>query len=258
MTEDINKSLLYTTLTSNSTTLFSYENVALLHKLSLNCSEIATDEIGRINASNSLVGSVPLTYNPSGLYPSKVQLTLFYLKRAIGTDKYTSADLVNVCAIASSQINKAFVLETLDKIMGEYIAFQYAPSHESEPLLRPVLGEFKVTMNKIIKLAEARYDTDAFTATTAEVESVKTIMVDNIERILERGERISSLVNKTDRINNSSNAFRRRTVAIRRKMWWTNVRLMAIVGGVATGVVYMVMGAECGYPLFNQCLRGGQ
>lgn len=48
-----------------------------------------------------------------------------------------------------------------------------------------------------------------------EMSAVKNVMVQNIERVLERGERIDLLVNKTDHMNQTAFAFRQRSTALR-------------------------------------------
>jgi len=48
-----------------------------------------------------------------------------------------------------------------------------------------------------------------------EMNAVKDVMVQNIERVLERGERIDLLVNKTDNMNQTAFAFRQRSTALR-------------------------------------------
>ena len=48
-----------------------------------------------------------------------------------------------------------------------------------------------------------------------EMDAVKDVMVQNIERVLERGERIDLLVNKTDHMNQTAFAFRQRSTTLR-------------------------------------------
>jgi vesicle-associated membrane protein 7 len=48
-----------------------------------------------------------------------------------------------------------------------------------------------------------------------EMDAVKDVMVQNIERVLERGERIDLLVNKTDHMNQTAFAFRQRSTVLR-------------------------------------------
>ncbi|CAG8492694.1 12828_t:CDS:2, partial [Acaulospora colombiana] len=48
-----------------------------------------------------------------------------------------------------------------------------------------------------------------------EIEQVKDVMVHNIERVLERGERIELLVNKTDNLTQQAFAFKKRSTALK-------------------------------------------
>ena len=61
-----------------------------------------------------------------------------------------------------------------------------------------------------------------------EIAGVKAIMVQNVEQILSRGERIELLVDKTDHMSTQAKAFRKRSQALRRKMWWRNTKFVAV------------------------------
>jgi hypothetical protein len=52
--------------------------------------------------------------------------------------------------------------------------------------------------------------------------------VDNIERVLSRGERIELLVDKTGAMSGQARAFRKRSQTLRRRMWWRNTKLIAL------------------------------
>ena len=45
-------------------------------------------------------------------------------------------------------------------------------------------------------------------------------MVDNIEKVLERGEKIELLVDKTDSLNQQSVRFKKHSSQLRQAMWW--------------------------------------
>lgn len=62
-----------------------------------------------------------------------------------------------------------------------------------------------------------------------EIEQVKDVMVHNIERVLERGERIELLVDKTDNLNQQAFAFKKRSTQLKRAMWWKNTKIMAMI-----------------------------
>jgi vesicle-associated membrane protein 7 len=53
-------------------------------------------------------------------------------------------------------------------------------------------------------------------------------MVQNVEQILSRGERIELLVDKTDVMAGQATAFRRGARSVRRQMWWKNAKVMAL------------------------------
>ncbi|TFY64538.1 hypothetical protein EVG20_g5917 [Dentipellis fragilis] len=61
-----------------------------------------------------------------------------------------------------------------------------------------------------------------------ELAQVKDIMVQNVEQILSRGERIELLVDKTDNMASQATAFRRGAKTVRRQMWWRNKRVVAL------------------------------
>lgn len=89
---------------------------------------------------------------------------------------------------------------------------------------------------------------DAFANVQSEIDNVRGIMTENIERVLERGERIDLLVDKTDRLGGSARDFRVRSRGLRRRMWWKNVKLMVILGVVIVFLVYLLVGFGCGLP----------
>ncbi|KAI0152441.1 synaptobrevin-domain-containing protein [Hypoxylon sp. NC0597] len=70
---------------------------------------------------------------------------------------------------------------------------------------------------------------DAITNVQREIDDVRGIMTRNIEGLLERGERIDLLVDKTDRLGGSAREFRVRSRGLKRQMWWKNVKLMALL-----------------------------
>ena len=70
--------------------------------------------------------------------------------------------------------------------------------------------------------------TDELTNAQNQLAQVKDIMVQNVEQILNRGERIELLVDKTDNMANQATAFRRGARTVRRQMWWKNTRILAL------------------------------
>lgn len=69
---------------------------------------------------------------------------------------------------------------------------------------------------------------DELTRAQNELNQVKEIMVQNVEQILSRGERIDLLVDKTDVMAGQATEFRRGARAVRRDMWWKNTKILIL------------------------------
>ena len=95
---------------------------------------------------------------------------------------------------------------------------------------------------------------DSLANAKKEIDSVKDIMTENIERVLERGERIDLLVDKTDRLGGSARDFRVRSRGLRRQMWWKNVRIMVLLVVVVVFLLYLFVGMGCGLPAWSKCV----
>ena len=89
---------------------------------------------------------------------------------------------------------------------------------------------------------------DAITNVQHDIDNVKGIMTENIERVLERGERIDLLVDKTDRLGVGAHDFRMRSRGLKRQMWWKNMKLMVLLGVVVVFLIYLFVGFGCGLP----------
>lgn len=266
--------VIYATLSINSTTLYTYENHQLLHTISnLNCLEIISQELGAINVSRTLVGSLPIASSP---LVTNTQLALYFLKKSIHNDD-GSNDLATIVAICHINVNQTLVLSIMKKIMDKYIDFRSDKSSQS-PADRARLGEFKLYMNQIIKFEEMNYDSNlrmySYGATdlrdgdvngevigpnqlvlaNEETEELRQLMLDNINKIMHRGDKINSLVSQTDRLTTSSALFQRKSQHIRRKMWLLEKKfwLMFILSGAF--VVYVVASYNCGLGL-NHCFQ---
>lgn len=89
---------------------------------------------------------------------------------------------------------------------------------------------------------------DALRTAQREIEGVREIMTENIERVLERGEHMSVLVDKTGRLGENARDFRVRSRTLKRRMWWKNVKLMVLLVLVVIFLLYLFVGFGCGLP----------
>jgi vesicle-associated membrane protein 7 len=61
---------------------------------------------------------------------------------------------------------------------------------------------------------------DTISRVRGEIMEVKHIMIENVEKVLDRGERLDLLVDKTEHLQGEAFAFRREARRLKHKMWW--------------------------------------
>ncbi|KFY33789.1 hypothetical protein V494_07335 [Pseudogymnoascus sp. VKM F-4513 (FW-928)] len=158
--------------------------------------------------------------------------------------------------VAHSSVGRRIPFGFLVEIKNRFLS-QFEPSATDFASL-PNYGA--ASFNSELKKLMVEYGTtqsgkqDAISNVHNEIENVRGIMTENIERVLERGERIDLLVDKTDRLGGSAHDFRVRSKGLRRRMWWKNVKLMALLVLVAIFLIYLFVGFGCGLPGWSKCI----
>jgi len=94
---------------------------------------------------------------------------------------------------------------------------------------------------------------DNFGRLRGQIDEVRDIMVDNIEKVLQRGEKIELLVDKTDQLNQSAFKFKKQAKQVKNVMWWKNVKIMCIIGFIIAFVIFFIVALICGFPTFSDC-----
>ncbi|GMH13252.1 hypothetical protein Nepgr_015093 [Nepenthes gracilis] len=79
----------------------------------------------------------------------------------------------------------------------------------------------------------------------AQIAEVKGIMIDNIEKVLDRGEKIELLVDKTENLHFQADSFQRQGRQLRRKMWFQNLQMKLIAGGSVLAFILIVWLIAC-------------
>jgi len=113
-------------------------------------------------------------------------------------------------------------------------------------------GSFSPVISQLMHTYNTTPPTDELTNAQNQLAQVKDIMVQNVEQILSRGERIELLVDKTDNMASQATAFRRGARTVRRQMWWKNTRILGLSVVVFIVLVWIIVAQFCGAGL-NQC-----
>ncbi|CAN6843080.1 unnamed protein product, partial [Brassica oleracea] len=79
----------------------------------------------------------------------------------------------------------------------------------------------------------------------AQVTEVKGVMMENIEKVLDCGEKIELLVDKSEDLRSHAQDFRTQGTKIRRKMWWENMKIKLIVAGIIIALILIIIISVC-------------
>lgn len=71
--------------------------------------------------------------------------------------------------------------------------------------------------------------TDKIAKVQEEISQVKDVMIKNIDKVLERGEKIELLVDKTEVLDQHAFKFKKQSRSLKRAMWWKNIKLTILI-----------------------------
>lgn len=105
--------------------------------------------------------------------------------------------------------------------------------------------DFRKVLQKQSEYFTNNPQSDRITRVKGEIEEVKGIMKENIEKVLDRGDKITLLVDKTATLNEQSYKFKKQSQAVKNAMWWKNAKLWIILIIVAILIVFFIIVAAC-------------
>ena len=85
-----------------------------------------------------------------------------------------------------------------------------------------------------------------------EIGEVTDMMRANIEAVVDRGEHLELLVDKSDALASQASQFQKQSVGLRRAMWWQNMKMVFALAFVVLFVLLMVLFSVCGWT-FSKC-----
>uniref|UniRef100_A0A453PYT8 V-SNARE coiled-coil homology domain-containing protein n=2 Tax=Aegilops tauschii subsp. strangulata TaxID=200361 RepID=A0A453PYT8_AEGTS len=85
--------------------------------------------------------------------------------------------------------------------------------------------EFSRVLSKQMDYYSNDPNADCITRMKGEMDQVRSIMIDNIDKVLERGDRLEMLVDKTTTMQGNTMRFKRQARRFRNTVWWRNVKL---------------------------------
>ncbi|KAF7148154.1 hypothetical protein RHSIM_Rhsim03G0097500 [Rhododendron simsii] len=123
-----------------------------------------------------------------------------------------------------------------DDLFEDRFSIAYNLDREFGPRIKEHMQYCMNHPDEISKLSKLR----------TQITEVKGIMMDNIEKVLDRGEKIELLVDKTENLQFQADSFQRQGRQLRRKMWLQSLQMKLMVGGVILVVIVILWLIACG------------
>lgn len=83
---------------------------------------------------------------------------------------------------------------------------------------------------------------------------IKNIMVDNISKLFERGEKLDNIVDKTEDLQKESIEFKKKSNTLKKKMKYKNIICISLIILLIIIVGLIIMFSICGLD-FSQCKK---
>ena len=162
----------------------------------------------------------------------------------------TSAGMTFVC-LADRGLGQTAPMRFLDEVCGRFEASPMLGASRTAVALQ-MNAEFQPVLRSLIEKYNEASDSSV-DRIRAHVAEISDNMVDNIDKIMQRQEKIELLVEKTETLNRTAMQFRRQAVDVRRTLWWRDVRAKIVMVSSALLLIFLLITLLCGGFSYEKC-----
>jgi vesicle-associated membrane protein 7 len=109
--------------------------------------------------------------------------------------------------------------------------------------------EFSRVLHQQIDYFSAGGGGDALNQAKTDLADVRALAVQNIDAVLDRGEKIELLVDKTESLAGDAFRFKKQATRVKHAQWVKNMKLTVVAVCVAVLILYFLIGMVCGFSL---------
>ncbi|KAK9268744.1 hypothetical protein L1049_000505 [Liquidambar formosana] len=96
---------------------------------------------------------------------------------------------------------------------------------------------------------------DSLNRLKGEMSQVRNVMIENIDKVLDRGDRLALLVDKTATLQGNTFRFRKQSRRFKNTLWWKNAKLTVLLVVILLITIYLLVAFACNGPLLPSCLK---
>jgi vesicle-associated membrane protein 7 len=114
-------------------------------------------------------------------------------------------------------------------------------------------GDFQRVLRQQMQVFNEKANNTKLDQIQQEISGVKQVMVQNIDKVLARGEKIELLVDKSANLDHKAQLFQKEAKKVKNVMWWRNVRMWILLLFVLAIISVVIAGFACGGVTFPNC-----
>ncbi|XP_051128119.1 vesicle-associated membrane protein 724-like [Andrographis paniculata] len=150
------------------------------------------------------------------------------------------------CIVSRKEsVGNQIAMACLERIKGEFNK-RYGGGKADSAIAKSLTAEFSPVMKEQMQYTlDHGHEIEKLARVQAQVSEVKSIMLHNIDKTIERGANLSSLNDKADDLRNSAEEFNVRGGQLKGKMWRQNMKVKLVVFGIIFLLVLIIWLSIC-------------
>ncbi|XP_077253364.1 vesicle-associated membrane protein 721-like [Tasmannia lanceolata] len=161
------------------------------------------------------------------------------------TFNYLVAEGFTYCVVADESVGRQIPMAFLERVKDDFTS-RYGGGKAATAGANGLNKEFGHKLKEHMQYCvDHPEEISKLAKVKAQVSEVKGVMMDNIDKVLDRGEKIEVLVDKTEVLRDGAQTFRNQGTQMRRKMWLQNMKMKLIVLGILVALILIIILSVC-------------
>lgn len=202
-------------------------------------------------------------YTSSGLTGNFSQVTRVLLKKIPNEDgrlsyvydkyifHYMVSDHLTYLVMTDGDFSRQVAFQFLAEIQKRFVA-TYGDRGKTA-LAFAFNADFERVLQAQMDLYNKRKEDSKIASINQDISIVKNVMIENIDKVLLRGEKIELLVDKSDQLDQHAMKFKTTATNLKRAMWWKNAKICIVIILVLIIIIYAILAASCGGLDLHKC-----
>ncbi|KAJ7980257.1 Vesicle-associated membrane protein [Quillaja saponaria] len=149
------------------------------------------------------------------------------------------------CVVAKESVGKQISIAFLERLKADFKK-RYGGGKADTAKAKSLNKEFGPVMKEHMKyIIDHAEEIEKLIKVKAQVSEVKSIMLENIDKAIDRGENLTILADKTETLRSQAQEFKKQGTQIRRKMWYQNMKIKLVVLGILLFLVLIIWLSVC-------------